>query len=274
MNRLAKLGCLILLPCGALAIGSGYLMAQRASDFNAVAGGERWHFEDADSRRIEFFGRTLAFTDAKLDDGRNAMRVTYGDKSLLLEVKDPPADLPDLSGYKEWFRPVYFAPIIDGDIGVNWKTREGVRLAIVNRSTVGYDASTWGSVRAKDWQFDIIEVTREGDLVQRRMQFPDRRGRLPAKLDDPNTTVQLLEPRSWEWGVALYAVPRLQISRFRYGTDAINGTLEAPGVGWTLTAAGFSAFGAMIGAGLLLASTVRRPAAANPSPTSAAAPRN
>ncbi|MBL0869476.1 MAG: hypothetical protein IBJ18_02750 [Phycisphaerales bacterium] len=199
--------------------------------------------------------------------------------SVLLRVNPPAVNaFKDLSVYEEWLAPLAFAPLKDGKLDPGASTGKGVRYAVVNRrGAEGYDAQTWGAVRVKDWTFDIIEFNPDGSLSARVVQFPDRRGRLPAEVyarEDlakqgkpvpelppvgPRLTqVEMLQERSWEWGAALFAVPKSQVSRYRYKVDAVDGTDDTPGMGWTLPAAGVGVLTLTLGVGLMLSSTVRR----------------
>jgi hypothetical protein len=264
MNTSVKIGLALVLACGPLAVFSAWQMAERVRMFNLAEAADRFHFEPTSQRNFEFAGRKVSFEDTRTEAGTSAVKLTYGDKSVLLEVKDPPAALPDLLGYSEWLRPLYFAPIKDGVVAVDWRNSQGVRLAVVNRTTAGYDERTWGSVRVKDWIFDVLELKADGTIEQKRMQFRDRRGRLPAAQADPKTDILAIDERTWQWQAALYAVPRLQVSRYRFGSDAVDGNEGTPGMGWTLPATGFAGMGMFVGIGLLMAGSVRRSATAVP----------
>lgn len=258
-----KLGLAIALSSGLLGAFGAWNMAGRIQSFNlAESASARWHFERIDARSTTFAGRKLLITDTRTAEDTPAMKIQYGDTTFTLDVKEPPAALPDLSAYTEWLSPLYFAPIRDGEISVDWTTGDGVRLAIVNRTTAGYDERTWGSVRVKDWIFDVIELKADGTIDRKRMQYRDRRGRVPASINEKGQTVQTdiipIEERTWQWQAALFAVPRLQISRYRYGSDAVEGTLGTPGMGWTLPVTGFAAMGLFVGVVMVMAGSVKR----------------
>ena len=263
MNSSIKLGLALALVSGLLGALGAWTMATRIQSFNrAEAASARWHFERIDARSTTFAGRKLTITDTRSDQDTSAMKIQYGDTIFTLDVKEPPAALPDLSAYTEWLSPLFFAPIKDGEISVDWTTGDGVRLAIVNRTTAGYDERTWGSVRVKDWIFDVIELKTDGTIDRKRMQYRDRRGRLPASINEKGETVQTdiipIEERTWQWQAALFAVPRLQISRYRYGSDAVQGTLNTPGMGWTLPVTGLAAMGLFVGVVMVMAGSVTR----------------
>jgi len=259
MNSTTKIGLALAIFSGCLGAFGAWNMAGRIQSFNAAESiSARWHFERIDARSTTFAGRTLTITDARTPQDTAAMKIVYGDNTFTLDVKEPPAALPNLSAYTEWLSPLYFAPIKDGEISVDWTSGEGVRLAIVNRSTAGYDDRTWGSVRVKDWIFEVIELKTDGTIDRKRMQFRDRRGRLPALQANPNTDILPIDERTWQWQAALFAVPRLQISRYRYGSDAVRGTVDTPGMRWTLPVTGFSAMGLFIGVVMVMAGSVKR----------------
>ncbi len=263
MNSTSKLGLALALSSGCLGAFGAWNMAGRIQSFNAAeSASARWHFERIDARSTTFAGRKLTITDTRTPQDTAAMKIVYGDNTFTLDVKEPPAALPDLSAYTEWLSPLYFAPIKDGEISVDWTSGEGVRLAIVNRSTAGYDDRTWGSVRVKDWIFEVIELKSDGTIDRKRMQYRDRRGRVPASINEKGeivtTDILPIEERTWQWQAALFAVPRLQISRYRYGSDAVEGTRGTPGMGWTLPVTGFSAMGLFIGVVMVMAGSVKR----------------
>lgn len=271
MNRLAKLGLIITATAGVALAISLVLMAQRISAFNERQPSVEWHVQSVQDRAFTFNGRQISITDvapptdasasdmpAALSSNVGKVLVRYGDQSLELSVKAPAGAFPDLGAYTEWLSLVFFAPIRQGKVDVNWRDGQGIRLALANRSTAGYDSETWGAVRIRDWVFDVVEFLPDGTFATQRMQFRDRRGRLPALVSDPATTILPIAERSWQWQAALFAVPKLQVSRFRYGTAALFGTTDNPGAGWTLGATALSAMATCFGLGLLLASTVKR----------------
>lgn len=280
MKPLGKLGLLLGAIGGCTLIGSVWAMAQRVRSFNAAELPVLWHIETRDAREFTFQAlgnRTLSLTDDFLPSGRPAVRIRFGDAEKLIAVHPPAVrDHKDLSVYDEWLSVGVVAPVRGDSITIKPDQGERPRVVIVNRSTAGYDEETWGAVRIRDWLFDVIEATPDGALVARQMQFRDRRGRLPAEVDarrqlaaegkpDPGpqvrlTTVEPIEERSWEWQAALFALPRSQISRYRYRTDAVQGSDDAPGMGWTLPVAGFSTLIVVAGATLIATSRVQRPA--------------
>ena len=114
-----------------------------------------------------------------------------------------------------------------------------------------------GSINRKQWTFEIVEFTNDGDILPiRTVQFQstDRRTGelyLPASRDNPASTIEPIAERSWEFQAVLYAIPKLQIANYRYKTDAVSGSRNAPGMGWTLPAAAYSMIVAIVGAIML-----------------------
>lgn len=239
----------VVLGASALALcGSVMAMAHRVSAFNDVSQPSRWHFEQSFSRVRTFKGRQVELREAKTDSGAPALLLVWGDQQRLIPVIPPIVpNLPDLDGYENAVALLAYAPIKQGDVQVNWQTGEGSSLVVVSRSTAGYTPDTWGAVRVKDWWFDFYELRDDGQIVHRSMQFPDRQGRLPAQVETPGAPIEELKERTWEWQAALFAVPKAQVSRYRFKTDAVAGTSTVEGMRWTLPAAGFSAMGVVLG---------------------------
>lgn len=265
MPRGGVLGWSIISLFGAALGVSVAFMAVRVRAYNRVQPPAQWHFEQYQARTFPFQGREVDVQDAKMEDGTPALRVRYGSLVRLIPVMRPLLEsLGDLGGYEESVAVLAFAPVRLGKIEVNWRSGEGVRLVIVARSTAGYSAETWGGVRVKDWWFDLYELRADGTIVQSRGQFPDSRGRLPALLpggagaSPGGVPITMLRERSWEWQAALFAVPRAQVSRYRFKTDAVGGTPDAAGMGWTLPAAGVSAMGVVLGVLLVGSASVAR----------------
>lgn len=316
MNTALSVGLVLSVSSIALVGYSGWNMAQRVRTFNEANPPAQWHFERLYARDFFAHGRAANIADvidpasasATTEDNKpvpvttvqityspivgspseNAPRTTlsvapnaqpFPGATVSLRVNPPAVNaFKDLSVYEEWLAPIAFAPLKDGKLDPAVVTGRNVRYAVVNRrGAEGYDAQTWGAVRVKDWTFDIIEFKADGSLSARVVQFPDRRGRLPAEVYAREelakqgkpvpelppvgprlTQVEMLQERSWEWGVALFAVPKSQVSRYRYKVDAVDGTDNTPGMGWTLPAAGVGVLTLTLGVGLMLSSTVRR----------------
>lgn len=316
MNTALSIGLVLSVSSLAVVGFSGWNMAQRVRVFNQANPPAQWHFERLYARDFFAHNRAVNIADvidpasasATTQDNKpvpvGSVQITFAatavaaapaatnstlsvapnaqpfpGASVLLRVNPPAVNaFRDLSVFEEWLAPLAFAPLKDGQLDPAVSTGKNVRYAVVNRrGAEGYDAKTWGAVRVKDWTFDIIEFNPDGSLTARVVQFPDRRGRLPAEVyaredlakqgqpvpelppKGPRLTqVEMLEERSWEWGAALFAVPKSQVSRYRYKVDAVDGTNETPGMGWTLPAAGVGVLTLTLGVGLMLSSTVRR----------------
>lgn len=238
-------------------VGSGIAMALRVRGYYDDRPVNQFHFLKLSDRQTRFRGKPVTINDTKIDGTQPAIRLQYGDQTVTFAVHPPPIhDYPDLGGYTEWMQPVLFAPITKGQIDIDWETGDGVRMVIVNRRTAAnFDQDTWGAVKVKEFQFDIFELTPAGQISQRTAQFPSKEYRtgkpyLPAKKLDPNAQIEMLQERTWEWQAALFALPAMQIGRYRYSNDAV------AGMGWTLPASGVSAMGVMVGLGLIAASRI------------------
>lgn len=268
MSRAFALGLALVCAGSAVLALSVYAMAQRVSTFYQAEPAARWHFEKTLRRFFTFHARPVEIADAATPAGSPALRVRFGPTERLIPVASPLLpNLADLDAYREFAAVLAFAPVERGEIRVNWDDARGARLVIVTRDTAGYDEKTWGAVRVKDWLFHLYELHENGEISARVVQFPDRRGRVPAEVyarDDLRaagkdvppmpedggprlTSVELVQERSWEWQAALFAVPDAQVSRYRFKQDAVAGSEQNRGMGWTLPAAGFSAMGAMLG---------------------------
>lgn len=256
-------------------IFSGYSMARRVEAFNQAEPPSMFHFVQSDVRKQRFLGRDIHLTDTRLPDGQNGLLVQYGDASISI-----PAHRLDIAGfeslavYNEWVAVLAFSPIERGELAADWQQDPRTRILVVSRQAGGYDDETWGSVRVRDWTFLFTEFKPDGTFSQREMQFRDRRGRLPAEhtarlelekagkpVPGPEvrlTNIEPIEERTWEWQAALHALPKAHVSRYRFKTDAVHGSAESPGMGWTLPAAGTSVLGLVLGAGLLMGGSVRR----------------
>lgn len=266
MNTGRLLGGLLIAASLVGVLGGTYAMARRVDRYNNAQPPSRWHVQESLTRNFEFKGRKVSVTDDQTEAGHPAVRLRYGAQEVLIPAHRPPVmNLADLGGYKEWFAVLFFGPIVSGEFNVDWFTGEGVRLMAVVRDTAGFDEDTWGSVRVKDWLFHMYELRDDGTIHHRLMQFPDRKGKLPALAENKDLPVEQIQERSMEWQAALYAIPQTQISRYRFKTDAITGNDYSIGMGWTLPVAGFSAMGVALGIIVMAVSGGKRRAAAAPS---------
>jgi hypothetical protein len=233
-------------------IFSGYSMARRVEAFNQAEPPSMFHFVQSDVRKQRFLGRDIHLTDTRLPDGQNGLLVQYGDASISI-----PAHRLDIAGfeslavYNEWVAVLAFSPIERGELAADWQQDPRTRMLVVSRQAGGYDDETWGSVRVRDWRGRLpAEHTARLELEKAGKPVPGPEVRL--------TSIEPIEERTWEWQAALHALPKAHVSRYRFKTDAVHGSAESPGMGWTLPAAGTSVLGLVLGAGLLMGGSVRR----------------
>ncbi len=281
MQTSTKIGLALTVVCSVALLFSVYVMAGRVAAYYRANPASQWHFENQINRSFTAYGRTVKVEDLPPDPVREAagvgqVRVTYGEQTLRLNVNKPVVpSFDDLTVYAENLAVLMYSPIEAGQLRMDEAGVAQARWVIINRrSAPGYSPETWGSVRVRDWLFDVIELQPDGTINTTVMQFPakDRRTNelfVPALREDPNANVSMIPERSWQWGAALWAVPKSQISRYRFRTDAVAGTDGSNGMGWTLPAAAFSTMGLFAGVGLLMASRVRR----TPGTTQTPAPR-
>jgi hypothetical protein len=275
MKFLGRNRWMILIASLVVVVLSGGAMARRVSDFNKSLP-EPFVFKREWSRMFSWAGREVTLTDS-VRDGLAGMKLRYGDKEVEFPVIRPQVTgFKDLSIYEGELAVLRFAPTHEGQALANEESMVGWRTVIVNRRTApGWDEETWGQVRIKDWTFEVYELLADGQIARREMQFRDRRDRLPAEVyareelaksgksmpaaGEKLTPIEAIEERSWEWQVALFAVPKGQMNRYRFKTNAVDGSLSVAGMGWTFPAVGFSMLGVMLGVILVMFDkTVRR----------------
>lgn len=251
-------------------------MARRAAAFNEklptpFVFQKPWNL----SRDIQFASRTITLRDALLDDGQSAITVRYGDQEKIVPVKEPKVrNHPDLGPYEERLAVLAFVPTREGaKVTIDPADERVQAVMVVRRTSDEFAGTPWADVRVKDWVFDLYEFRRDGELAgPRRMQFRDRRGRIPAEqyaaedlrargLPVPEgklTEVEGIEERSWEWQACLFVVPKMQVSRYRYRNDAVDGTDQVAGFGWTFAGAGLGMIGVMGGIAVVMASQIAK----------------
>ncbi len=279
MRPLGSIGLLVLLSSAGVVIFSTLRMAQRVEGFNEAEVSTIWHAQRTRLRQFTFRDREVRLTDAPpAENGDARLQLSYGDQSLALKVHAPIVPgMKDLKVYDEHVAALAIAANRDGAIQVDPFSDEGWRMFIVSRQTApGWDEETWGNVRVKDWVFALYELTPEGTITLRKVQFPDRAGRVPAEVEARRklkaagepvpgeevklTDVELIQERSLEWQAALFAIPKSQMSRYRFKTDAVRGSSEVQGMRWTLPAAAFGMMGVVGGVALMMMSATRRAA--------------
>lgn len=260
-SRNYRAGLAITIGCGVLFLASVGAMALRIRDYYQASPPPQFYFRPTLDRSFTIRDRRVDITDEKTPDGRPAVRVKYGDQEQVLPIASPPlSGFKDLSVYEESLRVLAFAPLKQGQVDFDERTSP-VRFIVVSRTPApGHETEPAGLVGTKLWTFEIVEFMPDGSLPRRTVQFRDRKGNLPAAKADPASQVEPIEERSWEWQAALWAMPKLYASRYKYKVDAVTA------MGWTLPGAGFGMLGVMIGAGLLMAARIERQAAAAASP--------
>lgn len=297
MDRLVKMGVAVLGVSLAGASVGTWFMAQRVQAFNTTLP-EQYLFKAESTRSINAFGRAITLEDTTVSVGdtgqtQAAIRVTYGDSSVTIPVIAPKVKgFKDLSTYEESFRVLSFAPIKDGKAEIKPFSDDNWRAIVVARETrPGFDQNTWGEVRIKDWTWVIYEFLPGGGIAgPRTVQYRDRRGRAPAEVyareelkkagkpvpplpengGPALTNVEPIQERSWEWQAALFTLPKMQVSRYRYRSDAVDGTGNAEGMGWTFPLAGISVLGVVLGCGLVMAGRAKSSSAGKVRATGAA----
>lgn len=278
MNRLVRMGVTVL---GVSLLGAGvgtYFMAQRVRAFNQSLP-EQFLFKAEAGRAVSAFGRSITFEDTTTTpasgEPQAAVRVSYGDASVTVPVIAPKVKgFKDLTTYEDSFRVLSFAPIKEGKADIKPFSDANWRAIVIARETrPGFDQDTWGEVRIKDWTWVIYEFMPDGTIAgPRTVQYRDRRGRAPAEVyareelkkagkpcpplpEDGGprlTAVEPIDERTWEWQAALFTIPKMQISRYRFRSDAVEQ------MGWTLAVTGFSVLGLVLGSGLIMAGRAKR----------------
>jgi len=250
-----KLGVLVATGCLATFVSSGYFMAHRVRAYYDAVPPPQHLFKQFYIREFQAFGRPTKFSDDTTPQGATAMRIDYGDQSIVVPVHPPAApNFSELSAYNEWLAVLAFAPMFEGRVKADPETgATDVRLVLAKRNPApGQEDEPGGLVGRKLWTFDFVELLPEGGFATKRMQFRDRRGKLPALEADPASGVVAIEERSWEFQAALYTIPKLHISNYRYKIGAVQGSGQHEGMGWTPPASAVSVLGVVIGCGLMM----------------------
>lgn len=244
MNSTARAGLFLALVSGAAFIASGWFMAARISDYYKAQPPPQHLFKPILTRDLTVFGRPATFTDTTDASGSHALRVRYGDLERLITLHAPPVSgRPLLDAYNEWLSLLAFAPLANGRVAVA-PDEPDARLVLVWRiAAPGQDDPMGGLKDRNRWTFGLLEFQRDGTLSERLLQFPDKRGtgKLQFVSEAVSARVEAIQQRSWEWQAALFVIPRLHISNYRYNTDATSA------MGWTLPATGFSMLGVLVG---------------------------
>ncbi|MFN0012687.1 MAG: hypothetical protein ACKVS8_13700 [Phycisphaerales bacterium] len=244
MNATAKAGLLLVIVSGVVFVASVWVMAQRVSGHNLAEPPSTYLFTPVWTRAFTAFGKPVTLTDDTDADGNHVLRVKFGDSERLVRVHRPPAvGRPELDAYQEWLSLLAFAPMTEGRVVVV-PGEPDARLVIVWRiAAPGQDDAMGGLKDRNRWTFGLVEFQPDGTLSERLVQFPDKRGtgKLRFISDEISARVEPIAQRSWEWQAALFVIPKLHISNYRYNSDAVES------MGWTLPGAGLSMLGALIG---------------------------
>lgn len=257
------------------------VMVSRIREFNAHANLKMHHAEVFTERtfQVQGYPRVTLKDEKHPTTGKSALRLTYGDRDEHIEVKSPPAELSDLGGYEEWFKPLLVSEVgrSEGAVAVNSggvasheKPAPGTEhLLLVNRRTpAGFDPESWGAVRKIEWVFDFYDLKRDGTIERFTRRWPrsdmaEKRLEREAK-GDPAAGVQPderskalwaippLEERSMESFAALYVMPKTQVPKLKFNNTAFSPTT----MGWTLPASMLA--GLTFTVGLIFAVAPRR----------------
>lgn len=247
-------------------------MIARSRDYNQTLP-TRFHFQRQFARDFTFRGSPVSLKDSTDAEGRSQLTLTYGSATESFRVSRPVVqNFKDLSAFEERVTVLAFTPIEKGKVNADPYSDLDWRSVVVSRQTAdGWDEETWGEVRVRDWVFAVYELQPNGTISKRLLQFPDRRGRLPAEVDARRAAakegktlpdgplppemvggVEKIAERSWEWQACLFAVPKSQLSRYRFQDDAI----EA--MGWSLPVMGVSILSAVGATAMIMAARTRR----------------
>ncbi len=251
-RRAILLGRCLTIASLTLFVVSGLFMALRVSDYYKANPPPRHLLQKIDDRNIAIWEKPLALADTTTPDGHAALHIAFGDTTVLFPCHRPKAPgIKDLDGYEDWLALVAFAPMKEGRVLLDPQSPESaasdLRLVLVSRNAApGHDDDMGGLVGRKLWTFTLLEFHPDGTTTQREVQFPAYKfttGRkyLPAEEADPETKVEPIEERSWEFQVALLAIPKLHISNYRYRNTGVNA------MGWTLPGTGFGMMGVIGG---------------------------
>lgn len=257
---------------------SVFLLAKRVRAYNESAIHSIFAFIEVNNPTFTFFDRPVELADAENDEGRPAVRVTYGEDELVLPVTVQTRQrIPGFfNRHADWLRMVFFADrsglsmdefeqaVIDETVPL--------RLVLVTRTPFGADPVKDGlfgleqdrnestaDVRRDRWLFDFYELNPEGGFtVHQPLRFPESGASLlrrqnQAKLAGepiPQREAGELQERTWQYGAALKVMPRAPAITFE------NQALRA--AGWTLPVASGSVLGLMFGVFFAFAPQRRR----------------
>lgn len=273
MLKSRLIGTIILVGSLAACVLSVMQMSRRVAAYNEQAHFGHFRFDVATSRQFRAHDRPITITDADdvPDDGRAALRVTYGDIEKTVPVVQPAVkNVPDLGIYGDWAK-IIEVHQVGRDTG-SLQDMEGTgRLLLICRiPPAGYNPETWGSVRRADWTFDFHEFKEDGAIDSTTYRWPrSEMGEMGLKKEIEKgdetakilATIPPLEEQTWQYQAALHVIPKLNVPKYRFKNTAMKA------MGWTLPVAGFSGLGAILGIAILMAPhRVKRDDAADSAP--------
>lgn len=217
-------------------IVSGIALTKRIGAYYEREGNPLFAFIEVVSTDFTFDGREVTLEETQGEDGTPALRVTYGDQTLDLDVVFAPKhSLPTLfDRQREWFGLYFFADRsgrtlreFERDIANDVIP---VRLAAVTRTPFGvepakdprYDSigrdenETTGEARRDLFRYDFYEFKRDGTIAHEAKRFPESgksfmRRQVNARLKgepEPQRADDEIKEYTWEWGAALKVTNR------------------------------------------------------------------
>ena len=216
---------------------SGYNMGQRIGRYYKRVNHPLFAYVETASTDFVFADRRVHIEEVVDEsDGKPAVRITYGQHELLLDVVIPPKHpLPTLfDRQREWFAMVFFADRSGMTLD---QFEEGIandtirpRLGIVTRTPFGIEPikeprfdslereKNWatGEVHSDRWRYDFYEFKRDGSITHEVKRFPESgksflRRRVNAKLKnlpEPQRASDEIQEYTWEWGAAIKVTHR------------------------------------------------------------------
>lgn len=239
---------------------SGFSLAQRIANYNETNDNPLFAYIQATSPSFTFAGKAVEVVEDTVD-GRDVVRITYGEQELVLDVAIPPLQpLPELhERHQDWLTISLFADR-SGMSMKEFQHQLGTdqikpRLGIITRTPFGLDRleapnheslqqeENWGNgqIRSDVARYDCYEFLRDGTITHEIKRHPESGASLQRRLNYaklkgepiPQRREDELQEYTWQFGAALKVMAR---------APAI--TLERQALtvaGWTLpgTATGF-----------------------------------
>jgi len=226
---------LFLFSIVAIAI-SGVSLAQRIGEYYKEVDHPLFAYIEVLSTDFTFAGHEVHVEEVIDDDSDPAIKVTYGEHTLLLDVVYPPKyQLPTLFDRQhEWFSMLFFADRANMTLD-EFETRIAndeirPRLAIVTRTPFGIEPikeprfdsiaqeqnMSSGEVHTDRFRYDFYEFDRDGTFSHEIKRFPESgkslmRRRVNAELKgqpEPQRAEDEIQEYTWEYGAALKVTNR------------------------------------------------------------------